>query len=472
MEIIRAITDSNLFRPFLADADGDLSTWYNWLAALRIMYGLPVPESRRELVERCTGRTQFPSGGFNTALFLTGRRSGKSRIAAVIGAFEAALAGNESRLATGEQGIVAVISPTKRQSRIVRGYLRAVFDSTPMLKDVVTDETQQGFELNNGVLIEVLAGDWRTVRGHTLLAAIVDEAAFFGYDEESKVRSDTELIRAIKPSLATTGGKLIGISSPYARRGWCFNTYQRNFGKDSGKVLVWNCPSTTMNPTLPQSVVDEAMAEDLQAAKSEYLGEFRDDVCEFLPRPVIEALVAPGRVGLSALPDTTYTAFADLSGGRADDAALAIVHREQRTVIIDRVFRYRPPFNPYVVISQMADEIKAFGIKRVIGDNYAAEFVCAAFEGCGLRYTKCEKNKSVLYTELLPRMCSGEIELLDDPTLVNQLANLERRTRSGGKDIIDHAPGGHDDLANAVAGAAVMAATIRHRVGGLSIAKV
>jgi len=66
-----------------------------------------------------------------------------------------------------------------------------------------------------------------------------------------------------------------------------------------------------------------------------------------------------------------------------------------------------------------------------------------------------------------PRLCSGEIELLDDERLVSQIASLERRTRSGGRDIIDHPPGGHDDLANAVAGVAVVAATQRRMVGAL-----
>jgi hypothetical protein len=36
--------------------------------------------------------------------------------------------------------------------------------------------------------------------------------------------------------------------------------------------------------------------------------------------------------------------------------------------------------------------------------------------------------------------------------LVDQLVNLERRTGRGGRDIIDHPPHGHDDIANAVAG--------------------
>jgi hypothetical protein len=38
--------------------------------------------------------------------------------------------------------------------------------------------------------------------------------------------------------------------------------------------------------------------------------------------------------------------------------------------------------------------------------------------------------------------------------LVHQLVGLERRTSRGGRDSIDHAPGGHDDLANSVAGVA------------------
>ena len=36
-----------------------------------------------------------------------------------------------------------------------------------------------------------------------------------------------------------------------------------------------------------------------------------------------------------------------------------------------------------------------------------------------------------------------------------QLSSLERRTARGGKDSIDHSPGMHDDIANAVAGALV-----------------
>ena len=46
------------------------------------------------------------------------------------------------------------------------------------------------------------------------------------------------------------------------------------------------------------------------------------------------------------------------------------------------------------------------------------------------------------------------IDLLDDKRLAAQFLGLERRTSRAGKDSIDHGPSGHDDLANAAAGAA------------------
>jgi len=46
------------------------------------------------------------------------------------------------------------------------------------------------------------------------------------------------------------------------------------------------------------------------------------------------------------------------------------------------------------------------------------------------------------------------------------LASLERRTRSGGRDVIDHGQGGHDDLANVVAGLSATVGKKRLRIGG------
>ena len=96
-------------------------------------------------------------------------------------------------------------------------------------------------------------------------------------------------------------------------------------------------------------------------------------------------------------------------------------------------------------------------MREVRGDAYGAVWVQEAFEKLGIGYRHSEKNRSQLYSELLPALNSREVTLLDDKRLVAQLVGLERRTSRSGKDSIDHAPGGHDDVANACAGALVYA---------------
>src|SRR6185437_1559610 len=97
-------------------------------------------------------------------------------------------------------------------------------------------------------------------------------------------------------------------------------------------------------------------------------------------------------------------------------------------------------------------------------DRYAAEWPAERFFVHGIQLDPAEKPKSDLYRELLPLLNSGRAELLDHPRLAAQLAGLERRTARGGRDSIDHAPGGaHDDVANAAAGALVSALTMQNQ---------
>lgn len=472
MNIIEAIRDKELFRPYLAGDESSLTTWRPWLVALRAIYGLRITSKfGRKLIRKCTGRDpdRLPKNGFQTALLLTGRRSGKSRIAAVIGGYSAGLAGLESKLAVGEMGLVSIISPSKNQSRIVHSYMRSLF-ATPMLKhEVMSDVKHLGFELRNGNRIELLAGDFRKIRGFSQVATILDEVCFLGVDsDEIKVRSDVEIVRAIQPALATTGGKLIAISSPYAKRGWAYQQFIKHWGNDKSNVLVWRAPSRTMNSTLSQKIIDRAMAEDMAAAKSEYYAQFRDDISAFISRELVDALVVKGRTENLPRRSIQYSAFVDMSGGRHDGSALAIASKSQRKIVIDLARLWRSPLlNPYQIIAEMASILHHWGIAHVTGDAFGADFVSSAFAEHGIKYAKSEKNKSALYHELLPVLCSGEIELLDSEQLAKELAQLERRVRTGGKDVIDHPPGQHDDLANAVAGAAVMTSKKRLRAGGL-----
>jgi hypothetical protein len=89
----------------------------------------------------------------------------------------------------------------------------------------------------------------------------------------------------------------------------------------------------------------------------------------------------------------------------------------------------------------------------VVGDRYGGEWPRERFRKHGIDYRVSDKPRSDLYRDMLPAVNSGRVDLLDIDRLTNQLLRLERRTPRGGKDMIDHAPGAQDDLANAVAGA-------------------
>jgi len=104
--------------------------------------------------------------------------------------------------------------------------------------------------------------------------------------------------------------------------------------------------------------------------------------------------------------------------------------------------------------------LKAYRVSEVGSDRYAGEWVTTAFSERGIRVKHSELTTSELYLELLPIISIRGLELLDLKRLTAQLAGLERRTRSGGKDLVTHYPGGHDDLATAAAGAILAASGV------------
>jgi hypothetical protein len=324
-----------------------------------------------------------------------------------------------------------------------------------MLRRVVEDETQETITLKNRVSIEIHTASFRSTRGYTIVAALLDEIAY--WPSEDAAEPDIEVINAIKPGMATIpGAMLLCASSPYARRGALWEAHRKHFGKDSDPVLVWQAPTRTMNPTVAQSLIDEAMEADPASAAAEYLAEFRTDVETFVSREVVEAAVVAGRYELPRLEGVRYFGFVDPSGGSSDSMTLAIAHREGERVILDAVRERKPPFSPDAVVAEFAALIKQYGCRFVRGDRYGGEWPRERFRTHGADYQIANKDRSAIYVELLPLLNSGRADLLDHARCVTQFCQLERRAGRG-RDVIDHPPGGHDDLCNAVAGALVAA---------------
>jgi hypothetical protein len=182
----------------------------------------------------------------------------------------------------------------------------------------------------------------------------------------------------------------------------------------------------------------------------------------FVTREAIAACVSPGRIELPPLSSLTYVAFLDFAGGSGGDSApLALAHGERRgdqnISVLDLVREARPPFSPERVCADFASVLTQYGVDRAVSDRWGGEFPIEQMRKHGIAVEPSAKAKSELYGELLPLLNSGTAELLDHARLLAQLGSLERRTARGGRDSIDHPPGGHDDLINAACGALLAA---------------
>ena len=134
---------------------------------------------------------------------------------------------------------------------------------------------------------------------------------------------------------------------------------------------------------------------------------------------------------------------------------LAIAHEEDGLGVLDAVREVRPPFSPDDVVADFAVLLRSYRLTTVKGDRYGGQWPSDRFRVHGITYTPSELTKSDLYRELVAPLNGGRVALLDMPVLRAQLIGLERRVARGGRDSVDHAPGGRDDVANAAAGALV-----------------
>jgi hypothetical protein len=426
-------------------------SWQAWRALLVAAMGEELTSKDVEIFRKLTGRQREPRQRVEELVCVIGRRGGKSRAMATLACYIAGLC--EHDLAPGERGVALLIAPDQRQAKIALDYATAVFENSPVLRQLIGNRTQDELELKNGIAIEVRAASFRRLRGPTYVAVFADEAAFWPADEWSS-NPDVEILNAVRPGLATTQGPLIIASSPYARRGVLFESFKRHHGPDGDPlILVAKGTSRELNPSLAQTVVDRALERDRISAAAKYLAEFRADIEGFVRLEVVQACLGDF---FEAAPASgcKYSCFVDPSGGSADSFALAIAHQDaDKRVVVDAVRETRPPFSPENVIIDFAALCKGYRVTRVSGDRYAGEFPREVFRKYGgITYELATKTKSDLFRDLLPLLNSGRIVLPKNERLVHQLCGLERRVSRAGKDSIDHGLGGHDDLANAVAG--------------------
>jgi phage terminase large subunit-like protein len=446
IQIDQAISDKNLLGAL--SCFEDLSSWSPWLVLLRAAYGLPLSSGEQEIFREHMGRTSYdpPDGGWGEIAVIVGRQSGKTRIAASVAVFEALTAPKD----VGETYALLIAQDHRAAQRALLSYVTEALEASELLRSSVAESLRESVTLKTGVRIAAYPCPPAAVRGLRARVVICDELAF--YRSSEGYPTDLEMLRALRPTLATTGGKLVVISSPYGQAGALWDLHRRDYGRDDAKVLVWQATAPQMNPTLSPDYLERMAESDPEGYRAEVLGEFRAGTATLFDPDALDACVGDRPLELPPAERVSYAAFVDPSGGRRDAFTVAIGHRRDDDLVIDLVRAWEPPLNPSGVIAEISQLLRTYRIRSVTGDRYAGEFPRERFRAHQIAYSPSPRPKSDLYLSLHSAVNAGRPELPDDPALLRELRGLERRRGPSGRDRVDHRPGGRDDRANTVAG--------------------
>jgi len=320
----RAIADPNLLgRGFPPTPEGR-DSWMRWRAVLKAMSGEPLNLLERSLFRAVAGRREEPARPVKFAWVIVGRRSARRQSAPRSPAPRRwATIASTCALAKRQRSSVWPMASNRPSSPSII----SAAHSTPIRCWRRWWRGEYSLELNTEIEILVLANNYRSIRGRSILVAILDECCFWRSEESAT--PDIETYTALVPSLVTLpNSMLIGISSAYRKSGLMFEQYKQYFGVNDPDTLVIKDATREFNSTVPESFIQQELDRDPEAAAAEWLSEFRADLADYIQREVIEDAVdsdcreRPYHSGLR------YVGFIDPSSGSGDSMTLAIATRK------------------------------------------------------------------------------------------------------------------------------------------------
>jgi hypothetical protein len=182
------------------------------------------------------------------------RQGGKSTVAAVLGLHTALYR---------PKSLTLVVSPSERQSKEL---FKKIIDLRELLPErpKLLEDNKLSMEVAGGGRVVSLPGSEATVRGFSGASLIVEDEA---------ARVPDELYMAVRPMLATSGGRLILMSTPFGKRGHFWKEWSE--GKTWRRVEV---PATQVPRISPEFLEEERAAMGLWWYEQEYLCQFKEAV--------------------------------------------------------------------------------------------------------------------------------------------------------------------------------------------------
>jgi hypothetical protein len=426
---------------------------------------IDLPEEDRATARQLFGDVdRVPEGARTTIVEVCGGRGGKSYLGAlrlVHGMFRRDL----SSVAPGQRAVALCIAPSEELRQEIINYAVGAIRSSALRPALIVpkgtgaDDTVSRFSIRraDGAIVAFRAGvatrGGYGGRGKSLTDFLMDEAAFFR-DASSKV-NDEEIYKAASPRVLP-GGQSIVKSTPWGEAGMLYDFHARCFGKPDG-ALVAHAPTLLLNDApWVATIVAREYARDPDNARREFGALFMaGGTLLFFEGSTIEAaktVTNPIRDPKDLRGGDIIRAGGDL-GFVSDSAALVIVVVRDGVSYVASILELRPqagaPLEPGEVVRKFAEEMKRWGVEYLMADGHYRQSLIEHLAKHGLKYVPAPSTPSEPYVATRGLLRSSRLVLPDDHRLVQQMREVQSRTRSGGGLSIIHprwATGGHGDI--------------------------
>jgi hypothetical protein len=78
-----------------------------------------------------------------------------------------------------------IIAKDRAQARSIKNFISGLLHEVPMLARMIKEETAESIRLRNRIVVEIHTASYRSTRGYTIVAALLDEVAIWETDEHS-----------------------------------------------------------------------------------------------------------------------------------------------------------------------------------------------------------------------------------------------------------------------------------------------
>ncbi|GIK73818.1 MAG: hypothetical protein BroJett021_28060 [Chloroflexota bacterium] len=353
-----------------------------------------------------------------------GRRWGKTRLGALL-----------SCVAALRRGRAWWVAPSYKMAAV--GW-RLVQQLGRQIPGAALRQTDKLLSMPGGGTVQVRsADDPQSLRGEGLDFLVMDECAFI---------PEAAWTEALRPALADRQGRALFISTPKGRN-WFWRLWQMG-QPPNAQWASWRFATAT-NPFIQPEEIEAARGSlPERVFRQEFLAEFIDDAGGVFRRVAEMATAAPEDVGT---PGDEYVIGVDW-GKHNDFTALAVLNTGRRALVhLDR-------FNQIdyaVQLKRLRALYERFRPVAIIAErNSIGEPLIEQLQREGLPvqpFMTTNASKTVAIEALALAFERGDVRIVADPVLVNELQAYEMERLPSGLMRYSAPEGLHDDTVMALA---------------------